>query len=205
MGQKGNPYNINVVRQNRQIQMNGIKMNDLAIWLPAINLFIIIIGGLLIYKYLPAYFVQKGKNLATKEDVEIITEKVEKIRSQYSADIERLKATLDSESALLQKRRQIYEEIVSSLRIFLSGHESGPNEKNKFLNAYATAWLWAPDSVVTALGYFLELQIKYAKVPGSVKQDQLKDAYSTCVVEMRKDVGFPGTGITSGEYKFVYF
>lgn len=41
-------------------------------------------------KYFSSYFSEKGKNLATKEDVEEITDKIEKIRSNYVYESELL-------------------------------------------------------------------------------------------------------------------
>lgn len=58
----------------------------------------ILIVGITLYftvkNFLPSYFNEKGKNLATKEDVEEITEKVEKIKSEFIKDIEFIKADL---------------------------------------------------------------------------------------------------------------
>lgn|GEM_PF-1957787 len=62
-----------------------------------IELTILLVGvGLFftIKNFLPSYFNEKGKNLATKEDVEEITEKVEKIKSEFIKDIEYIKADL---------------------------------------------------------------------------------------------------------------
>ena len=57
--------------------------------------FIILIGAILLVKsYLPKYFEEKGKNLATKEDIGAITDEVEKVKTQYSKDIEILKSEL---------------------------------------------------------------------------------------------------------------
>jgi hypothetical protein len=50
--------------------------------------------------YLPGYAKEKGKNLATKEDIEAITDKVESIRSQYAESLEEVKSKLQLESAL---------------------------------------------------------------------------------------------------------
>lgn len=47
-----------------------------------------------IKNFLPSYFNEKGKNLATKEDVEIITEKVERIKSEFIKDLEFIKTDL---------------------------------------------------------------------------------------------------------------
>ena len=50
--------------------------------------------GFAIKNFLPSYFNEKGKNLATKEDIEIITEKVEKIKSEFVKDLEFIKTDL---------------------------------------------------------------------------------------------------------------
>lgn len=54
-------------------------------------------------KYLFSYSAEKGKNLATKEDVEEITRKVEDVKSGYVAEIERLKVDL----SVLSKKHNI--------------------------------------------------------------------------------------------------
>lgn len=46
------------------------------------NILMLIIGALI--GFLSAYFSEKGKNLATKEDIELITSKIEGIKSQYA-------------------------------------------------------------------------------------------------------------------------
>jgi hypothetical protein len=62
-----------------------------------IELTVIIVGLFLFFtvkNFLPSYFSEKAKNLATKEDVGAITEKVEKIKSEFVKDIEFIKADL---------------------------------------------------------------------------------------------------------------
>jgi len=54
----------------------------------------ILVGGYLIRNYLPSYFGKKGENLATKEDIEEITHKIERTRSLYLSEIEYLKSYL---------------------------------------------------------------------------------------------------------------
>ncbi|GEA04793.1 hypothetical protein KUL17_36900 [Alteromonas sp. KUL17] len=60
-------------------------------------------------KYLFSYSTEKGKNLATKEDVEEITRKVEEVKSGYVAEIERLKVDL---SVLSRKHNILLDEKV---------------------------------------------------------------------------------------------
>lgn len=54
-------------------------------------------------KYLFSYSSEKGKNLATKEDIEEITRKVEGTKNEYVAEIEKLKAEL----ALFSRKNNI--------------------------------------------------------------------------------------------------
>jgi hypothetical protein len=180
-------------------------LNALALTLSIINF--VVIGILTLYgkNYLTSYFSEKGKNLASKEDIHEITDKVEKIKSQYLTDLERVKSTLQAESAFLQKRRQIYEDIAGALRIFITGHNQGQNEKDKFLQAYATAWLWAPDTVLNSLNEFLKKQVINAQQPLAVPQDNLKKLYASCILEMRKDAGFPQSQVPIDDYQFVKF
>ena len=67
-------------------------------WVSAIlNLFtLLVVTGIALFlrSYLPSYLEKKGENLATKEDVEEITDKVERVRSQYITDIEILRSDL---------------------------------------------------------------------------------------------------------------
>ncbi len=66
--------------------------------------------------FVGAYLQKKGENIATKEDVENITDKIEKIRSQYNEQLEALKASLHLSNQLklaaletrLQKHQEAY-------------------------------------------------------------------------------------------------
>jgi uncharacterized membrane protein len=59
-------------------------MDPLNTVLNAIEILLIIVGGFFLKSYLPTYFAEKGKNLATKEDIKDITDKVESIRLEYA-------------------------------------------------------------------------------------------------------------------------
>ncbi|WP_277759182.1 hypothetical protein [Pseudomonas sp. A34-9] len=50
-----------------------------------------IVGGvfsLIVRSFLPGYMAEKGKNLATKEDIEVITSKIESVKVEYSKQFE---------------------------------------------------------------------------------------------------------------------
>ena len=71
------------------------------------------IGSLFLYrKYLFSYSSEKGKNLATKEDVGDITRKVEEVRTEYLSEIERLKVEL----SLLSRKNNIL--LDEKIRVF---------------------------------------------------------------------------------------
>lgn len=79
----------------------------------------IFVGGLLLKGYLPGYAREKGKNLATKEDVEAITDKVESVKSQHAASLETIKAKLQVESALKNAFQQKSFEAISEINNLL--------------------------------------------------------------------------------------
>lgn len=53
--------------------------------------------GLFIKNFFPKYMEEKGKNLATKEDIEEITEKIEKVKYEYNEEIEKLRSNLNKD------------------------------------------------------------------------------------------------------------
>lgn len=79
----------------------------------------VVIVGLLLKHYLPPYLTEKGKNLATKEDIEEITNKIERVRSQYASEIEKLKSELQNQSEVLGRRDRLISLIA---KIFTAGH-----------------------------------------------------------------------------------
>ncbi len=67
--------------------------------------------------FLGSYLKKKAENFATKEDIEEITKKIEDIRSQYNAQLESYKASLQLSNQLklasLDKRLQKHQEAYS--------------------------------------------------------------------------------------------
>jgi hypothetical protein len=59
---------------------------------------VIFIGvGLFLRSFLPSYFDEKAKNLATKEDIGDITDEIEKVKFNYSKEVEQLKTELNKD------------------------------------------------------------------------------------------------------------
>jgi len=74
-----------------------------------------VIGGCAVYlllkSFLPSYLSEKGKNLATKEDVASITDKVESVRTDYAKVIEELRANNQLKLAEIERQRSIKKEV----------------------------------------------------------------------------------------------
>ena len=85
------------------------------VFLQFITIVAIIALGLLLYRYLPAYAAQKGRNLATKEDVADITTSIESVKSGYAHELESVRAAIESRLGIHQFRYQREFEILVRL------------------------------------------------------------------------------------------
>ena len=79
-----------------------------------------LIAGLFVRQFLPAYFTEKGKNLATKEDMAAITHEVERVKNQYAALLEGLKTRNSLRVAAIDKRLQVHQEAFTHWRELMS-------------------------------------------------------------------------------------
>lgn len=71
-------------------------------------------GGVLYYfikSYIPAYLSEKGKNLATKEDVGAITEEVEAVKSGYAEILEEVKVSNQLKISAIEREQNIKKEV----------------------------------------------------------------------------------------------
>ena len=177
----------------------------ISLMLSVVNLAALVVVVLLLRVFLPSYVAEKGKNKASKEDLAHLTQLVESVKAQHSAEMERLKASLVAEGHVTERRRRVYEDMCSALRIFIAGHAGTPETKERFHAAHAAAWLWASDGVLKALNHFIQLQVQHTAKPGSIEQHSMKEAYTAVVLAMRKDVGFPQTDAVAADYQFVQF
>jgi len=66
---------------------------------------------LLIKNFLPGYLTEKGKNLATKEDVEEITGKVESIKTDYAKVIEEIRSNNQIKISAIEREKSLKKEI----------------------------------------------------------------------------------------------
>jgi len=68
-----------------------------------VQIIILIAVGFFLKSYLPTYLAEKGKNLATKEDIKDITEKIEAVRSQYAKQQHIHEMAFDKEFEILSE------------------------------------------------------------------------------------------------------
>lgn len=74
----------------------------------------------LIKYFLPGYLSEKGKNLATSEDITGITSKIEAVKSDYSVLLEALKSKNQLRLAAIDKRLAVHQEAFSLWRELIS-------------------------------------------------------------------------------------
>lgn len=98
------------------------EINTFVNWLVQYGAQPVITGGIifLLFKYfLPGYMSEKGKNIATKEDIEEITDKVESIRATYAELIEETKSENQLKISAIERekilKKEIYMEAVEAI------------------------------------------------------------------------------------------
>ena len=74
-----------------------------------------ILGAGIVYfllkSFLPSYLSEKGKNLATKEDIASITDKVESVKTDYAKVIEELRSNNQLKLAEIEREKNIKREV----------------------------------------------------------------------------------------------
>jgi len=94
--------------------------------------------GFLLKDYLPSYARKKGENLATKEDIEEITRKIESVKVAISFEKEREKQFLDTKQQLLMN---FYDEITAFYYELLAVNFGDfPGDEGKSLFEYQNAF-----------------------------------------------------------------
>ncbi len=78
-------------------------------------------------KYLESYLTEKGKNLATKEDIQDITHQVEAIKNQYAQLLEEQKARNQLRLAAIDRRLQAHQEAYALWRKMIAYVHSDKN------------------------------------------------------------------------------
>lgn len=88
-------------------------MADIAIIFSVAN-FVVLVSSAILQKYVFSYVNEKGKSLATKEDIAEITRLTEEVRTRYVGEVERLKAEL---SIVSRKHGILFDEKVRVFKL----------------------------------------------------------------------------------------
>ena len=128
-------------------------------------------------------------------------------RATFAKDLEQYRHQLSELAAhqqdALVRRRDVYAALSTSMRVLLgSGQAATDEQKREFLRAYDQSCLWASEGVADAIGELLDGMKTNVAAPGTVSQARLQDLYASCILAMRRDSGFPATGLN---YRVVRF
>ena len=69
-------------------------MDALILVLQVASLLAVLVVGWLVKSYMPSYFSEKGKNLATMEDIEEITRKIEQVKASLGLRLRRVRCPI---------------------------------------------------------------------------------------------------------------
>ena len=165
--------------------------------------------GFLLIRYLPWYLSEKGKNLATKEDIGAITAEIEKTRLEYASELESFKASLARNLELLkisQAELQIHKtkEFIRFIDYFndffadkkkqqrLAANQNAKQEFNKhMLDLGVKLFFFASDATVKK--YVEWRQYNLQSGPDGPDPMRLLTMYGELIVEIRKDLGHEDT------------
>ncbi|MFY4862381.1 hypothetical protein ACOTWK_05850 [Aliarcobacter butzleri] len=99
--------------------------------------------------YFISYFKEKGKNLATKEDIEEITNKLESIKHDYNKQLEEFK-----QEQLIRYKAEVVAELIAEWLSF-------PENQKKLNQLTFEAFLWLPDDICNKLSAILSHKASY--------------------------------------------
>ena len=140
-------------------------MEYISLILNVLTFILICMAGWLITKYFPSYFSEKGKNLATKEDIEEITRIVEDVKSKVSVNIELIKWELSKKAtvhrlaaekefqALTEIGEALYELQIATMNLRPAMDIVDPDEpaEKRYARRYGE-WAQRHDDFMNALG-----------------------------------------------------
>ncbi len=105
-----NPDEIKEIINNALNQISFFKWWHYLLWI-----FVTAIGA-----YIGTYLREKGKNIATKEDIGRITDEIEKIKSIYAKEIEEVREKQQLKLAAIEKRLEAHQKAYSLWRNLVS-------------------------------------------------------------------------------------
>lgn len=131
---------------------------DLCTWV------IVLVPWLLLRNSLPGYLEEKARNLARKEDIKEITDRVEAIKADYARQVEFYK----HEIGLMEKRRELSAQVVDLINHYkeLPPEEQDEEQRRAFEQHYYKLVPWIPTDLLKRLNSLFD-----RKVPAKCKPD----------------------------------
>ena len=108
---------------------------------------------------------------------------------------EELKSKILNKDKLLGKKREVYQDIVLSLTVFIAGRNNSQQQED-FLEAYSKAWLWAPEKVLKPLNEYIDC------FQERENESDRETKYRSLIAAMREDIGLLRT---KQKFQFVSF
>lgn len=138
-------------------------------------------------RYLFSYSSEKGKNLATQEDIEAITRKVEDVKVVYLKEIERLKVDLSllskKQDVLLDEKIRVFKRIQKQLVDFKKYCEASLGEHDTRGDFHPTLDSLSPEVYTSALLHLTTLHYIMQEdfiFLSKKSKDILNDLHSRC-------------------------
>jgi hypothetical protein len=152
---------------------------------------------------------------------------IEQEKAKSSVILEQCKNSLQELSSsrfdALTRKREIYTGLATKMRILLASGITGDQierGKQEFLAAYDAAYLWASENVVSSIRDLIKCLEEKSRITGLGQQttnnsgdlnsiaiehklnDRASQLYRDCLLEMRRDCGFP---VSEAEFRLVAF
>lgn len=151
----------------------------------------IILLGLFIQKYLPSYFQEKAKNLATKEDINAITSQVEKIKNAHKNHYDLTRSERDFYSQLINA----IQKLLSEIKRYELNQKKGENFADKAIimadRHLKESWLEFVDSAneILASAYVFLSEESYGNLIAALKDSTtFKDIRHDLLNAMRQSI-----------------
>lgn len=156
---------------------------------------------LLIKYFLPGYLSEKGKNLATKDDISEITDKIESVKAEYSKEIETFLHHNRLKLAAFDRRLETYQQAYT---LWLKLRRSVHNKEKSFEMVIECQKWWENNCIYldsNSRNDFIDSIHAVALHPdltgGKATKDEVKENWeyiNKCGESLLKGAGLPSIG-----------
>jgi len=160
--------------------------------------------------YLSSYVKEKGRNLATKEDISDITSKIEGVKIEYLKESEKFKTELNKELELLKisytslqaNKVQFFSELIDHLNDFqfqfqqtrkTPNKEKQKKQQKRTTLLFAKLFLFASDDTI-------KKWIEIRKLPKKESDQKILFLmFTEFILALRRDIGYKDTECNAGD------